>query len=720
MEAESSTQQAEARLHFLDYWRIIRIRKMVILLVFLLVVITTTAVTYMLPKTYMSSVRIDVQRDASDVQLLGTMNNSPQYDPFFIQTQFERIQSSDVLDKVIAELRLSTVWAERYGAPPPMPDQDTLKILKKRIDVRQVRNTSLIEIRVYSESAAEAKEIARRIAEIYRDNRMEKVLSLSQKGIDALKKKLETQSEKVEALQKKLDDLRKTSNITDLTPEGVNQLITLEVDTLRHSEQMRIEVNAQFVEKDKKLGELKKLDPKKLRTAIQIARPDENLSMLLQRLSATEQEVIIKGKDYGPEHSEMIRLKDLLAKINQQIDDTIEGLMNSIESDVASARAKNETLTTAVETAKKRMDEMIAKSREYGLVKRDLEDAKSVRATLDLKVTQEDVNRTIGRTLIMDVTDAAKEAIKPVRPNIPLNISLGVVVGLMLGIGLAFFIEYLDTSVKTIDDIERALQAPVIGVVPQNVGTLIEEGVESPHAEAYRVLRTNVLFSRKDQARNAITVVSGGAGEGKSTTVLNLATIFAQNGQRVLLVDSDLRRPSLHKRLGLSNSHGLTSFLLGQKKLEEVIQTTSQAGLDFLPSGKLPSSSLGILNSQQMRDFIKDIKRRYDIVFFDAPPILGVSDASVLVSEMDFTILVVQYRKYPQALTARAKQMIDKVGGSLLGVVLNNINISQDAYYYYYSGYENYSRVEEDDDEPSDKKDGGETGKTPSAIKQKY
>ncbi|MBI5774351.1 MAG: polysaccharide biosynthesis tyrosine autokinase [Verrucomicrobia bacterium] len=719
MEAESTPQQAEARLHFLDYWRIIRIRKMVILLVFLLVVITTTAVTYMLPKTYMSSVRIDVQRDAADVALLGTVNTSQAYDPFFIQTQFERLQSSSVLDKVITELRLSQIWAERYGAPPPLPDQDTLKILKKRIDVRQVRNTSLIEIRVYSESPAEAKQISQRIAEIYRDNRMDTVMNLSQKGIDAIKKKFEAQNEKVEQLQKKLDELRKTSDITDLTPEGVTQLITLDGDTVRHSEQLRIEVNAQFVEKDKKLAELKKLSNEKRRTAIQYVRPDEHLSMLLQRLSATEQEILVKGKDFGPEHAEMVSLKSLLAKLNGQIDEKVEALMDSIESEVNSFRAKNETLASAVETAKKRMQEMIEKSRDYQLVKRDLEDAKSVRATLDLKVTQEDVNRNIGRTLIMDVTDAAKEALKPVRPNIPLNIALGVVVGLMLGIGLAFFIEYLDTSVKTIDDIERALQAPVIGVVPQNVGVLIEEGVESPHAEAYRVLRTNVLFSRKDQSRNAITVVSGGAGEGKSTTVLNLATVFAQNGQRVLLVDSDLRRPSLHKRLGLSNSTGLTSFLLGQKKLEEVIQTTAQAGLDFLPSGKLPSSSLGILNSPQMRDFVKDIKRRYDIVFFDAPPILGVSDASVLVSEMDFTILVVQYRKYPQALTARAKQMIDKVGGTLLGVVLNNINISQDAYYYYYSGYENYSRVQDDEDEPAEK-GGGESEKAQPALKQKY
>ena len=297
------------------------------------------------------------------------------------------------------------------------------------------------------------------------------------------------------------------------------------------------------------------------------------------------------------------------------------------------------------------------------------------------------------------VVSPAEPSLRAVRPNIPLNILLGAIVGLVMGVGLAFFIEYLDTSVKTIDDVERALQSPVLGVIPQNIGNILKEGPDSPHAEAYRVLRTNILFSRKNASGNALTAVSGGAGEGKSTTIFNLAAVFAQSGQRILVVDSDLRRPSLHKFLGLSNSVGLTNYLLKQNTLEEVIQTTSHPNMDFLPSGKLPSSALGILNSARMREFIADVKRRYDFVFFDSPPIMGVSDASILASMVDLSILVVQYRKYPQAMTLRAKQMVEKVGGTMLGVVLNNINISQDSYYYYYSGYyyDYYSKYDYDE-----------------------
>jgi polysaccharide biosynthesis transport protein len=201
------------------------------------------------------------------------------------------------------------------------------------------------------------------------------------------------------------------------------------------------------------------------------------------------------------------------------------------------------------------------------------------------------------------------------------------------------------------------------------------------------VLRTNILFSQKDPKRNTLTVVSGGPGEGKSTTLFNLATMFAQNGQRVLIVDSDLRRPSLHKILKVSNSIGLTNFLLKQNSLEEVIQTSPVPTLDFLPSGKLPSSSLGILSSAQMKELIRDLKRRYDWVFFDSPPMMGVSDASILASEVDMVLQVIQYRRYPQPMTIRAKQMIEKVGGNLLGIVLNNISMATDENYYYYSGY---------------------------------
>lgn len=326
---------------------------------------------------------------------------------------------------------------------------------------------------------------------------------------------------------------------------------------------------------------------------------------------------------------------------------------------------------------------------------------------------------------MVEITDVAEPGKEPVRPNKPLNIGLGLIFGLIMGIGLAFFIEYLDTSVKTIDDVERTFQAPVLGVIPQNIGYLLEEGTESKHAEAYRVLRTNLLFSRHDEKLNTIVVVSAGAGEGKSTTTINLSTVFAQAGNRVLIVDSDLRRPTLHKLFKVANNLGLTNYLLKQNTIAEVVQTTQVPNLDFMASGKLPNSSMGILGSAQMKEMISELKQRYDFIFFDSPPILGVSDASILASEVDLVMQVVQYRRYPQPMTIRAKQMIEKVGGNFVGLVLNNINMSQDEGYYYYSGYYHdyyYSRSasEQEAEAKAAASPTAGDGDNETGVKQKY
>jgi capsular exopolysaccharide synthesis family protein len=185
-------------------------------------------------------------------------------------------------------------------------------------------------------------------------------------------------------------------------------------------------------------------------------------------------------------------------------------------------------------------------------------------------------------------------------------------------------------------------------------------------------------------------MVSGGPGEGKSTTLANLAFTSAQGGYTTLIVDADLRRPVQHGLFDLSNKIGLTNYLTTDMRLEDVIKPTSVENLSLLPSGILPSDAVGILNSQRMSDMIAELKTRYDIVFFDSPPMLGVSDASVLASEVDQTIIVVQHRRFPRAMLSRVKQAVLGVGGTVLGVVLNNVDLKHDQNYYYYTNYYGY------------------------------
>lgn len=713
--SQQPQQQSESKLHFLDYWRIIRIRKTVILAVFLLVVLTTAIITFLIQPTYASSVRIAIEKDNSDITPLMGLQAAQQHDPYWVLTEYEKIQSKKVIHPVINALGLNHKWMERFKTDTPLTTNETFQVLKNSIDVDQYRNTSLIEIKAYSKDKEEAALIAQEIAEQYKKVREKNLKDMANSGIEVLKQEYLTQQNKVQTKQKDLDKLREDLNISDIySAEGSSIGMTTEPQIVMKLEQERTVAEANLIRYETLFKELTSLTLEELRNTLLTAMPGNlRLTSLLNEFDRGHQQLSQMKAIHGPDHPQMQASNSLLLTLNDQIKKEITGVLRGLQTQVNAARNQLTELTSAVESAKASDAEKTAEYRPYFTAKRDLENLSKISDMIMIRILQETVDAALPTDSIVEIYDPAEPNPDPVRPKIFLNIALGVVVGLVVGIGLAFFIEYLDTSVKTIDDVEQALDAPVLGVIPQNVHSLLMEGPDSPHAEAYRVLRTNILFSRKNEKANTLTVVSGGAGEGKSTTIFNLATVFAQNGSRILIVDSDLRRPSLHKHVGVSNALGLTDYLLATKSLEEVVQTTKHENLDFLPSGKLPSSSMGILNSSKMKSFIAEARKRYDYVFFDSPPIMGVSDASILASEVDMAILVIQYRKYPQAMTIRAKQMVEKVGGNLLGVVLNNINISQDSYYYYYSGYYyDYYSKQDGDDTSSKKKSDGKSGKT--------
>ncbi len=695
---QSSSQKSNPQVdfHFLDYWRIIRIRKTVILAVWLLVVLTTAAVTLVLKPTFSSTVRIEVDKDAKSINPIGGQQQDTGFDPYFMATEFEKIQSTSVLLPVITnkDHGFIATWSERLGLKPgeKLTEDEAYQFLRRNLEVEQSRNTKLVEITVFSPDKQEAAIVANEIAESYKSWRENTKKAYVQEAIKVLKDQLALQKTNVNKLQGAVDRMRITNNIPDsVANSSMGYQASLEREGLSALQRALNAAQSQLVYTQTRLEELKRLKElggDELRQAILTVVPNETLlPQLMADLIIVEQNLTKLAESYSSEHPSVVEAKSLEKKINAQIDLRIDGIMKGLAANVESDQANYNTISNQVAEVKTQVAEQASTYSEYFELKRELESQMRIRDAVFLRELQESIDLALPTDSIVEVVDQARPAINPVRPNITINMALGIIFGLIMGVGLAFFIEYLDTSVKTIDDVERTMDATVVGVIPQNVGLLMKDGPDSPHAEAYRVLRTNVLFSRKNAEGNTITVVSGGAGEGKSTTIFNLATVFAQNGERVLLVDSDLRRPALHKFLDVSNSIGLTNFLLKQNTMEEVIQTTGMPTFDFLPSGKLPSSALGILNSPRMKEFIDEVRTRYDFVFFDSPPIMGVSDASILTSMVDMTLLVIQYRKYPQAMTLRAKQMVTKVGGTLLGLVLNNINISQDSYYYYYSGY---------------------------------
>ena len=376
----------------------------------------------------------------------------------------------------------------------------------------------------------------------------------------------------------------------------------------------------------------------------------------------------------------------------KQLTDQVESIRRSLSIQLDVAK-------TTLQSVSKQLDDLRTEQRlvrvegaEYYNIKDDYIKAKEIQQEMEMKAAHDTENISMPNVPAF-IWNAADVPTAPYSPNVTLNMAIGVLIGMIVGVGLAFFIEYLDTSVKTMDDVETMLGVPVLAIVPKNIKLLHKQTGDVPDAEAYRILRTNIEFNRKSADANTISMVSGGPGEGKSTTLCNLAFTCAQGGYSVLIVDADLRRPTQHKIFEVNNSVGLTNYLTTNIALEDVIVQTSVENLSLMPSGILPSDAVGILNSQRMSDMIAELKTRYDIIFFDSPPILGVSDGAVLASEVDQSIIIVQHRRFPRAMLLRVKQAIHNVGGTVLGVVLNNVDLRHDPNYAYYTSYYEYYAV---------------------------
>jgi capsular exopolysaccharide synthesis family protein len=720
MDSTKTVPQPETKLHFLDYWRIIRIRKTVILAVFLLVVITTTIVTFIMSESYSSTTRIRIEHNVADIGPLADRGYTPgSYDPYFIQTEFEVLKSEVILGKVVEDLKLNEEWGKVYNGGIAFKTTESIERLKRYMSLALGgRNTSIIEIGYKSDKPKEAADVANAIAQAYRSYRLGQSYEMMSNGIAALKKGWDEQQAQVHEAQTNVDRLRSEYKITESDPMSLMPTPTLSTENVRQLQSQLTTLKAMEVSQETSLERLTNLSRAQLREAIQIVldQPDSELASLISQSDLAHENLIKVNMDHTESNKVYIAASDIVKQWDDKVNSRLDGILIALQAKLDRTVAMVNELSQQLENATTNDLAQSERSRPYYTEKQKLQDLVEFKRILGIKVASEKSDLSLPRNSMVEIIDRAVESHDAVQPQKALYIGASALVGLLVGVGLAFFIEYLDTSVKTIDDVERTLQAPVLGVIPQNVGFLLDEGAESPHAEAYRVLRTNLLFSRKDDKLNSIAIVSAGAGEGKSTTVMNLATVFAQNGSRVVVVDSDLRRPTLHKMLRVTNSLGLTNYLLKQNTLEQVIQTTSLPTLDFMASGKLPSSSMGILSSSQMKSLITELKRRYDFVFFDSPPIMGVSDGSILASEVDLTMQVIQYRRYPQPMNIRAKQMIEKVGGNLLGIVLNNINMSQDESYYYYSGY--YQEYYSQSDDSAEGPEAGDKSKVD--IKPKY
>lgn len=694
------TEQGEKTegLHFLDYWQVIVSRKEIVIAVLLLMVTVGIVVTRAMPQVFRATCLIQVQRATPDIDI-GSGQTYSRYDPFFLRTQFELIQSDRVIEEAVRELGLVDVFGRSYGylerLDPTEAKNRTVSLVASKMRVQQRRDTDLIQISMdfdqpEGEASVWAGRTANMVALVFQRQNQLRSRQATERALEVLRREIEDQDRMISQAETELDQIRDRFQITDT---GVDEsILSLNARVLSQAEMDRARAEIELQRKRVRFERVSGMSSKDLVSSMPVIGHSESLGRLVSDKRSAEIKLSTHLRsDLGPQHPEVVRSRALIEELDAKITEEIQAYLRALEIEYEVARVAHDRINEFVEGLKAQERRQAGSGyREYRQVSEKLRTLRERRRFLDERYISEALALRIPQTSVEIIQEAKLDPnALPISPNYLLNILLSLAGGLVFGVMTAYFVEYLDTSVKTVEDVEQGLGARVIGVVPQKGSLLNDANARLTHSEAYRVLRTNIKSQKRDNAK-VIGVTSASVGEGKSQTIFNLAWVSAQQGDRVLLIDADLHRSRLHKILATGNKPGLCNILAGEAKAEECIQKTKLSTLDLLPSGRLDGGSVhGLIDNEAMA-LLDELRHRYDWIFLDSPPMIGVSDASQIIRVADMSVMVLHHRKYPRVMHRRTLEMISNLGGGLLGVVLNNVNFSRDysSYYYKYHYYD--------------------------------
>ena len=651
---------------------------------------TGFVVTKLQPKIYESSAVLRVEKENRDLQVFQASYEA--FDPVFFQTEFELIQSKKVLYPVITKLGVANRLCKVMELPEgSISDDQAFMIFRKSyLEVRPFRNTKLIEVVCQSTHPEEAALYANAITDAYEEFRRSEITGRSDSGLKVLDGEVQKQKKLVSEAAAKVETLRRDLKIDELPGASAQvQSTTLSDMEIQRKETALSEMRSDMISRKVRLEKVADLTIEQLEStlpALQLEDPT-TASTKQQYLQALQVVASMQKQGYGKKHPEMQASIRAVAERRDQLNKLVSGIRRALSIDLSVAQARVESLEKEVNELRSQLRaDRSDRLAPYNEARRDFETQSQLLEVLMSRYRQQSVESRI-ETRPVQVVNRAEPGVRPVKPNLKLNLGLSMVVGLVLGLSLAFFIEYLDTSIKTMDDVERYLGISVLAVIPKGAKFLSIDDPKSRFAEGYRILCAKLNLTGARSSARSITVLSGGPGEGKSTTTFNLGWVCAQSGMKVLMIDGDIRRPNLHNALQIENTLGLGEYLAGQASLDELIQSSSIPNMEVLTAGNLGPEDLGGFSRSRIASLLEICRPNYDVILIDSPPVLGISDASVISQEVDVTLLLIQHRRYPRNVSQRAKRVIEDVGGKLFGVILNNVNIKTDDNYYYYAGY---------------------------------
>lgn len=727
MDNQLQQSHQEVLLHAQDYLQVLRSRWKEALLVFLLVFVSSAIVTKLQTPQYKSIMSFEIKppRDLINVTSGGDVNpiqSMVSEGNGYMQTQFEILVSQQNLIAIANKLDLVNEWQ--------MDEVMAAGALGGMIKVTPRNNTNIVDVETSNSDPRLAQQICQAVADCYKEVRENKENAVI---TEAINKRYEVLRSRQDELERKADVVRQYIrsgkyiqgiwNTATAGGSGVPVSTGSEEQTLANLNGKKLQLDAEIAEMTVHIGKLQNLKDDDLlsyvtRTGLLTAESycSAKVRELNDQYTKEEEQrtqMLISG--YGAKHPSVIRVDEAHKHTKELLYAELVGMRDAMIDQLDVKKSELADLTQRLNDAKDRLRD---KTLEDQKVQTALQEYAAEKSRYD-KLENDyiaDKMRMMAPRSSMEIYTRPVVATAPSKPNYKLNLIVGAVAGAVFGVVVAFIYNYFDTSIKTLEDAERSLGLPVLGVIPQDAGLLILQGGNSPDAEAYRILRTNIELKKTLFKSKVYAVVSANAAEGKTTTLSNLAFTYAQAGFSTLMIDADLRRPRLARYAELKSDVGLTDYLAGTRELKDVVFQTGEPNLYLMPSGPIPTDPSGLIGSYRMDRLIAEVSKKFDVVLLDSPPVLGVSDASLLVSKADATLLVLQPRKMPLKALQRARVLIQNAGGQLMGLVMNNVDISGDTQYQYYTTYYSYYSGGSGRKEPKAVKRGAEISSAESKV----
>jgi capsular exopolysaccharide synthesis family protein len=701
-----------------DYLRILRKHRWMILTVVCVMVAVVTIVSYRMSPVYQSSTRLEINGEMPDMATLQSLFALMPTDQEFLETQARILQSDDLAMQCVRSLRLHErpEFAVRAASVPagtpftPAEESRLIERFKSKLAVQLVRSSRLMEIKFESTDPRLAADAVNRLADLYIENNFRKKYDSTIQAQEWMAGQLRELREKMEKSHQALVAYERDKQIFAVT-EGQNATMQKLGDlnkelTIAEAERMSRESQVQLV-KSRKLDELPAV------------AGNTFIGDMQRRLAELREQAAELRTTYGPNYPKVQKLDEQIAEVRAQMDKEKQSVASRIESEYQAALKREQLLRDAVERQKLEANKMNAQLVEYAVLKREYDTNQQLYEGLLQRLKEAGLSAGLRANNIHPV-DRGRVPLSPVRPRKTLNIALSLVVGIVLGAVLAIFNEYLDNSVKVPEEIESLVNLPALGVIPSAAsinghhksyglyGSRVAKSalaatdgaslvnhelttLTQPHSvvsEAYRALRTSILLSTSKHPPQTILVTSGQPREGKTTTALNLAVTLAQRGDRVVLIDSDLRRPRVHRAFKLNNDVGLSSYLAGVLSIDDLPRPVSHIPKLFvISSGPTPPNPAELLSSETMEALFRELRRQFDFIVLDSPPTITVADSMILAAHADGVVLVVHGGVTTRESLRQTHKMLGSVSARMLGVVLNNVDVRSADYQYYYTYY---------------------------------